>query len=266
MAINRFTRFLWVLIVWFAIQSGILLAQERIAGRAILKGQWKNQEIEYAQGRIAVILKAGRSKASIQSMLAKQRATIVQEFDKLGWGLVEVSESEDIFPLIQELEKNENVLVAEPDLVGWAGYNPNDPYFLDGHQWALHNTGQVPPGGTADEDIDAPEAWNITRGSSSQIIAILDSGIPMWAGGGLSHPDLDDANKFILGPDYIDTPGSPQYVEGVRDRLGHGTHVTGIASAETNNATGIAGAAGNCKVLVIQVFNQNRGSTTSAFS
>jgi thermitase len=254
----KFTRFVYVLILAFAIQSSFLIAQERIGGRAILKGEWKNQEVEYAQGRVAVILKAGRGKANIQNLLDKHRATVVQEFDELNWGLIEIPESNDIFPLIKDLEKNEHVIVAEPDLVGWASYNPNDPYFSDGHQWALRNTSQVPPGGTNDADIDAPEAWNISMGSSSQIIAILDSGIPML-GGALSHPDLNDPNKFIIGVDYTNDG------QGVRDSLGHGSHVTGIAAAETNNSTGIAGVAGSCKVLVVQVFNWYGGSQTSWF-
>jgi len=41
----------------------------------------------------------------------------------------------------------------------------------------------------------------------------------------------------------------------VRDSLGHGTHVAGIASAETNNSTGVAGVAGSCRLLICQVFD-----------
>ena len=67
--------------------------------------------------------------------------------------------------------------------------------------------------------------------------------------GNLSHPDLDDQNKFILGPDYVDDG------EGVRDLRGHGALVTGIVSAETDNNEGISGIAGSCKTLIIQVSN-----------
>jgi hypothetical protein len=49
---------------------------------------------------------------------------------------------------------------------------PNDPLF--GSQWNLNNVGQT--GGTVDADIDAVEAWNITTGSLSTVVAIIDRG------------------------------------------------------------------------------------------
>jgi len=137
--------------------------------------------------------------------------------------------------------------------------DPNDPFFLDGHQWALWNWGQNPPAGTSGADINMRNAWEITRGNSSITIAVLDTGIPL-VNGSLSHPDLNDPNKFILGADFVDDP-----VDGVRDNSGHGTHVTGIISAETDNGEGIAGVAGNCRVLAIQVFDANGYGSDAAF-
>ena len=126
---------------------------------------------------------------------------------------------------------------------------PNDPFYLAKKQWGLHNVGQDPPGGTPDADIDAPEAWDSTTGNSSVIVSVLDTGIPMVSGA-LSHPDLDDGSKIILGQDFVGDG------EGVRDRNGHGTHVTGIISAETNNGVGVAGVCWSCQILVNQVFDQ----------
>lgn len=237
-----------------------VFAQQTAGGKRVKTGIWRNQEIEYVEGQIVVILKPGVTASEVSSLLGSYKAKIVQDFDKLGWGLLEVPESADIFPIIKALEKSPLIKAAEPNMVTHAHWEPNDPYFLDGHQWALKNTGQSPPGGTNDADIEAPEAWDITQGSSDIILAILDSGIPML-NGVLSHPDLDDPNKFILGPDFID----PYQDQGVRDVYGHGTHVTGIVSGETNNSVGIAGVAGGCKILVIQVFDSGGSGTHSAF-
>ncbi|HOL42501.1 MAG TPA: hypothetical protein PLY78_11780, partial [Methanospirillum sp.] len=57
---------------------------------------------------------------------------------------------------------------------------PNDPYFTK--LYGLHNTGQT--GGTSDADIDAPEAWAITRGSPAVRVAVIDTGVDY------NHPDL----------------------------------------------------------------------------
>jgi len=260
----EYTRTNWIgNLVAFAmlglLSSTSLSAQELIRGKLVKTGVWEGQQVEYLEGEIAVILNPNVGKSDVLPLLQSHGATIRRDFDKLGWGLIELPDTVDVLSLAAELKRNPMIEAAEPNMVIRAHFNPNDPYYQDGHQWALKNTGQSPPGGTSDADIDAPEAWNITRGSSSIIIAILDSGIPMVSGS-LSHPDLNDAGKFILGPDYIDSPP-----DGVRDGLGHGTHVTGIASAETNNGTGIAGVAGNCKVMVIQVFNANGGGSWEAF-
>lgn len=80
--------------------------------------------------------------------------------------------------------------------------------------------------------------------------------------GTLSHPDLDDQNKIIIGRDFVETLPADTTV---RDLLGHGTHVAGIAGAETNNNTGIAGIAWNCKILVVQAFDAGGYSIPQAF-
>ncbi|MCK4788677.1 MAG: S8 family serine peptidase [Desulfobacteraceae bacterium] len=66
----------------------------------------------------------------------------------------------------------------------------------------------------------------------------------------LSHPDLVDENRSIFGNNYVHDDNFPI------DDNGHGTHVAGIASADTNNNTGIAGVCWNCEVLIIKVFDQ----------
>jgi serine protease len=207
---------------------------------------------------------------SITNSLNQLGAVIRQNFDQLGWGLIEIPAQMDIFNVISTLTQTPLFEFAEPNCVDKAVFLPNDPYFRGTtpatypYQWGLHNTGQTPPTGTNDADIDAVEAWDLSTGQSNILLAILDSGIPMLSGA-LSHPDLDDPNKIILGPDYIDQSGTPEYAEGVRDRNGHGTHVAGIASAETNNNTGVAGVAGGCKILMIQVFDAYSSGNVNAF-
>ena len=58
--------------------------------------------------------------------------------------------------------------------------------------WGLHNEGQDVNGvtGTADADIDAPEAWDITIGSSDVIIAVTDTGVAHF------HPEINP-NRWV---------------------------------------------------------------------
>lgn len=104
---------------------------------------------------------------------------------------------------------------------------PNDELF-DRYQWNLRQ-------------IDAPEAWDLTTGTPPVTIAILDTGVS------LSHPDL--VNKLVPGYDFVNNTAVPD------DDHGNGTHVAGIAAAETNNREGIAGVAWHARVMPVKVLD-----------
>lgn len=73
------------------------------------------------------------------------------------------------------------VRFAEPDLaIGASVTTPNDPSFNS--LWGLNNTGQS--GGTADVDINAPEAWDTATGSTKTVVGVIDTGVDY------THPDL----------------------------------------------------------------------------
>ena len=95
--------------------------------------------------------------------------------------------------------------------------------------------------GTPDADIDAPEAWALSTGTSVAV-AVIDTGIDY------THPDL--AGRFIGGWDFVNNDGDPM------DDHGHGTHVAGTIAALINNPTGdpaaeegVAGIAPNALIL-----------------
>jgi len=129
---------------------------------------------------------------------------------------------------------------AEPDklIQGVLYFIPNDPGFSS--QWGLHNTGQA--GGTVNMDIDAPQAWDITTGSSSIEVAVLDLGVQ------LNHPDL--AANLIDGYDATGngTGGGP-----LNSCDNHGTEVAGCIVALTNNSLGVASVAPGCRVQPIKI-------------
>jgi thermitase len=111
---------------------------------------------------------------------------------------------------------------------------PNDPYY--GTAYASSHNGNIDQWGPA--AVSAPAAWSVTLGSSSIVIAIVDTGVDD------SHPDL--ASKIV---------GEYSYVGTLKDGFGHGTHVAGIAAGATNNNVGVAGMCPNCGILSVKVLN-----------
>ena len=109
---------------------------------------------------------------------------------------------------------------------------PNDPDW--GLQYGLIN-------------IHAPQGWDLSTGSSSVSIAIVDTGVD------LNHLDL--AGKLVAGYDFVNNDANPQ------DDNGHGTHVAGIAAASTNNALGIAGITWGARIMPVKVLNASGEGT-----
>ncbi|MGC9358520.1 MAG: S8 family serine peptidase, partial [Anaerolineae bacterium] len=107
---------------------------------------------------------------------------------------------------------------------------PNDTYYSS--QWGLAK-------------MNAPLAWGSTLGDNV-LIAVLDSGADF------SHPDLQSKLRSDIDWDYVNDDGTAQ------DDNGHGTHVSGIAAAVTDNNQGVAGLGWNSTILPLKVLD-NRG-------
>ncbi len=199
----------------------------------------------FLPGEITVQFKDGSSEADQEQAIAEQECTVLAKQRTPGYYTLGVAAGKDIFEAIEEWNDRDDVKFAEPSSVGYndALYIPDDPDFTK--QWYLHNTGQT--GGTADADVDAPEAWNLERGDAGVAIAVLDTGVD------LDHPDLA-ANILprpagedwdFADPDLIPDPGPASWED-------HGTHCAGIAAA-VDNATGIVGLAPGCSILPIRI-------------
>src|SRR3989441_4558242 len=170
---------------------------------------------------------------------------------------------------IEFYRRRPDVLYAEPNWIVDAQVVPSDPSFSS--LWGLNNTGQS--GGIPDADIDAPEAWDITTGSSDVVVAVIDTGIDY------THPDLSAnmfRNELDCNSNGIDDDGNGQ----VDDCFGidtanndsdpmddanpsHGSHVAGTIGAIGNNALGVVGVNWTVRLIACKSLGATGSGTTA---
>lgn len=142
------------------------------------------------------------------------------------------------------------VRCASPNYVLQPFVEPNDTYY--DKQWHY-------------PQINLPQAWDLTQGSASVIVAVLDTGIVS------AHPEF--AGRLITGYDMISDPtnagdgnGRDPNPEDVGDQQTpqgssfHGTHVAGTIGANGNDGQGVAGVDWNCRIMPVRVLGRGGGT------
>jgi subtilisin family serine protease len=176
---------------------------------------------------------------------------------------------EDLQNFINENEKNKSIELIEPNYTYTTTIEPSDPYYTQ--QIYL-------------SQISAPQAWDVSTGNNSTIIAVLDTGVD------IDHPDLrnniwynldeipnnfidDDANGYtddVRGWDFVSSVGDPRpKFENSFTFLGinHGTIVSGVVAAEGNNNQGVTGVTWQNKIMPLRVLaSDGTGSTLDVAS
>ena len=215
---------------------------------------------EYVQGEILVKLRAG---ASLEKVLASQRAEVMQDFGNSGWQQIRVQVS--VPEAVERFKNLPEVQEVQPNFVYHTQVNPNDPRF--GELYGLSK-------------IQAPTVWNTTTGSANVVVAVIDLGVDythedlnanMWRNPGESGLDSlgrdkatngvdDDGNGYtddVFGIDTINHDSDPI------DDGGHGTHVAGTIGAVGNNTKGVVGVNWTVRIMAIKSHNA-AGNGTSA--
>lgn len=187
------------------------------------------------------------------------KAELHGEPEMAGYYSVTFDEGQDLEDVLAAYDALDVVSRVEAVGVHKVSFIPNDPYYSQ--QWGLSKIGAL-------------LAWNINQGDPSIVLGIADTGID-W-----DHPDLnadiwtntaemtgttgvdDDGNGYIddyRGWDWVTGvngwPGEDDQTpdNNPMDFDGHGTHVAGIAGAETNNSLGIASISFDCRVMALRV-------------
>jgi RHS repeat-associated protein len=213
----------------------------------------------YRDGELLVRFRDGVSQKDKETILATHGVRRKQQLEgDSGFEKLELPAGRDAKAAVMQLLQNPQVQFAEPNfLISKEDLTPNDPQFNE--QWALQNTGQN--GGQFGSDIKAATAWDKTTGSTSTVIAVIDSGIDF------THPDL--ANNQWTNPksekgdlhgwDFVNNNAE------ITDEQGHGTAVAGIIAAEGNNSVGITGVMWRASLMSLRVLdNTGTGDVANA--
>ncbi len=207
----------------------------------------------HAAGELLVTYESGVESAAAEELPGETGGEIEEEIPEIETQVIEFPEvkaepaefqrEQLLRDKRQELQKDPGVESVSYNYIYEAAYTPNDDRL--GEQYGLQR-------------IRAPQAWSKIRGNGVDI-AIVDSGISN------EHPDLE--RKISAEADCInDSAEDLGCVAGrgeAGDENGHGTKVSGIAAAGTNNEEGIAGTCPNCKILAAKSLNADLLGTAS---
>ncbi len=230
---------------------------------------------DYKPGEVLVKFKKGVTLQAANAANGKVQAVLKRKIEHSEASLVKLPSNISVEQAVQEYKNNPDVEYAQPNYIyKVADTTPNDPSFNS--QWGLNNIGQEVNGitGNWDADIDAPRAWDITTGSASVVIAVIDTGVKWnhedlyanrWENTGETDCSVNasgviictdtvdtDANGYLndrIGWDFVNGDNNPA------DDFGHGTHVAGIIAAAGNNTLGISGVMWSAKVMPLKVLD-----------
>jgi len=151
---------------------------------------------------------------------------------------------DNVIEAVRKINTMDGVLVACPDYKLTLMSVPDDPYL--GNQQA----------GTVDylDLIDLYDAWDITTGSKSVRVGVIDSGIDT------THLDLSVNLDINLSKNY--STGAEE--DGSLDSTGHGTAVAGVIGAKGDNSVGISGVCWDVELVSLKVIDHNENGFASS--
>lgn len=209
-------------------------------------------------GEVLVKFRQSATTASISS--AKQFADVDLDRKVGGTGLRLLrSRSKNVATLMEELSARGDVLYVEPNRIITVTAVPNDARFAE--LWGLQNTGQTvgTSAGVFGVDIGAASAWDVSTGSRSNVVAVIDTGVDY------NHPDLA-ANMWSapapftvnIGGQVIQCEAGTHGYDTITktcnpvDEYNHGTHVAGTIGAVGGNGEGIVGVNHTASLMAIK--------------
>ncbi|MFZ5433213.1 MAG: S8 family serine peptidase [Calditrichota bacterium] len=212
-----------------------------IAGTVFAKSNalLKNGEpfYEFRAGEVLVQFKPGTDVNAKTAAAARCGARVAEYNESLEFYRMELAASTTTTDAVAYFRSLPEVEWANFNYVAHAAWTPNDTYYS--YQWHYPR-------------MNLPQAWDITRGAASVVVAVVDAGFY------LDHEDW--AGVQIVSPrDEVDNDNTP--LSNVGDS--HGAHVAGTIIAATNNNLGVAGVAPLCSLMPVRVLGDDGGGTSA---
>lgn len=278
----------------------LLLSLTSLALGSVMSTGLHAEEARSVPGELIVKFKPGVNAKSffaqkgINSLGIQSKREIKLSYQNLS--VVSVGNQKSLKSVIASLKNNPEIEYAEPNYIysialvpktltkykrlekspftDFTAAIPDDPSFSQ--LWGMRNTGSNEPQGKAGvegADINALKAWDLTKGSRSVKIAVIDTGVDY------NHPDLqgnvwvnqaelngkpgvdDDGNGYIddiHGYDFANNDNDPM------DGHGHGTHCSGTIGAVHNNKIGVSGVMNEVTIVPVKFLGDDGSGSLEA--
>lgn len=242
---------LYITLCSFTVSSG--------CGRGISQIKLADENISGAAKNQIIIKRKLNDLSSAKSTITISAKDKVKSIKPLGVEIVQVPDNISVKDYMQKLSTDPTIEYMEPNYIRKVAmleedYSKNQlenlKEYINSNIHQSMSPLKIFEAGFNDPDlklqygitsINAQNAWSITKGDESIIIAVVDTGVD------LNHPDLE-AN-LVKGYTTVKGTLSPN------DDNGHGTHVSGVIGAIADNGIGVAGLAPKCKIMPIKVLS-----------
>lgn len=229
-------------------------------------------ETKIVPGELLVGFKSDGAKKGSLGAMARMTAheavgtSLKQSFKLVPWDHVKLTSKASLKEIAEAYLADPNVAYVEPNYRVYAVDTvPNDPSY--GDLWGM-------------ERINAPQAWDLSTGSTNIVVAVIDTGVNMthedlashiWSNPGESGPDGFGGDKATNGQDddgngYVDDVHGWDFVNNDNDPAdgnGHGTHCSGTIGGVGNNSVGVAGVCWTVKIVGLKFLGDSGGGSTA---
>ncbi len=214
----------------------------------------------WVEGELLVKFRTAGDSFAAKSANEKVGASLIETLGDANWQRVRLPNGLAVTDAIASYKALDEVEFVQPNFYYHLLATPNDPQFTSTGMYGLAK-------------ISAPAAWDLSTGSSSVVVADIDTGMlythqdlapNAWVNAGeiAGNGVDDDGNGFaddVNGWDFFYNDSNP-----IDDAGGHGTHTAGTIGAAGNNSLNVVGVNWNVKIMPIKIYSPAGTDSTSS--